>query len=140
MELLDKNGGRSRGHQRLRPARDGSSVRERVTQFEMDWGVKHTVTVEVPYVILGGRQQGRWYISISVRPWMLNSRQSQSRLHIGEMVVSAGDHKLKVVVFVEGAEGGESIFDGRFASEGKAAAQECEVEPPSKRRKTGTRS
>ena len=41
---------------------------------------------------------------------------------VGEMTLTAGDHELKVVVRVESTKGG-------------AAAQEREVEPPSKRRK-----
>ena len=39
--------------------------------------------------------------------------------YIGEMVVSAGDHKLKVVVFVEGAEGGDQSLTGDLFQEAR---------------------
>ena len=43
--------------ERVKPAGEGSSVRERVKQFEKDWRVKHTGTVEVPQAIPDGSPQ-----------------------------------------------------------------------------------
>ena len=50
----------------------------------------------------------------------LASREKRS--HAGEMILTTGDHELKVIVHVE-------------CIKGEASAQEREIEPPSKRRK-----
>ena len=43
--------------ERVKPAGEGSSVRERVKQFDKDWRVKHTGTVEVPQALPDGSPQ-----------------------------------------------------------------------------------
>ena len=56
------------------------------------------------------------------------------QLHVGETVVSTGDHELKVVVYVGNARDRDQSLT-ELSPEGKAATQEHEVEQPSKGRK-----
>ena len=68
---------------------------------------------------LGERRMSRWEASVfrtsAWRLWTRNLCQRKKLSHIGEMILTVGDHELKVVVYAE------------------SALQEHEMVPPSKR-------
>ena len=94
-------------------------MRERARRFEMEWSATHIVTVEGPRTLQGDRQGDNLENDVEQDACTLVDEllgglsltdprveavdaelaQREKHSHAGEMLLAAGDHELKVVVY-----------------------------------------